>query len=414
MNILVSTLGSYGDVYPFIGLSVQLSRRGHNVTFLTNPFFEKLARKYDLNFVPIGTRQQYEEFSNHPLLFDPRKSLSVFFKTLIIPSIRPGYKQICERIQPDKTALVSANTVFAARLVQEKHKIPTITVHNIPMALRSAYELSKNRMFPIPDWFPLAIKRFYWWVADKAVLDPLICPELNAFRKELRLAPASRIMTKWSNSPYMVIGLFPPWFAHPQPDWPPETRLTGFPLFDEDQEAPTPPEISAFVDEDEPPIVFMPASLMQQAEQFFNVAVQACQEIGQRAILLSRYKHQIPDHLPEGIQHFEYIPLKHILPRVKALVHQGGIGTCAQALRSGIPQLIRPMAYDQFDNAWRLKQLGVGDWINPEDWQVSTVTVKLIEIISSSRIHDRCQAVSRKFEGISPLIETCKLIESAQ
>ena len=268
MNILVSTLGSYGDVYPFVGLSVQLIRRGHNVTFLTNPFFEKLARKYNLNFVPIGTRQQYEEFSNHPSLFDPRKSLSVFFKTLIIPSIRPGYNHLCERIQPDETALVSANTVFAARLVQEKHQVPTITVHNIPMALRSAYEMPKNRMFPFPDWLPLAIKRFYWWVADKAVLDPLICPELNAFRKELGLAPASRIMTKWSNSPYMVIGLFPPWFAHPQPDWPPGTKLTGFPLFDEDQEAPTPPEISAFVDKDEPPIVFMPASLMQQAKQF--------------------------------------------------------------------------------------------------------------------------------------------------
>jgi len=413
MNVVITTLGSYGDVYPFVGLGVSLSRRGHNVTLLTNPFFEELARKYSLDFLPIGTREQYEEFSTHPALFDPRNSLSVFFKTLIIPSIRPAYERIHERIQPDKTLIVSGNTVFAARLIQEKHQVPVITIHTIPMALKSAHEMPKNRMFPFPDWLPLALKRFYWWVADKAVVDPLICPELNTFREELGLPPVSRIMTKWSNSPHMVIGLFPPWFAQPQPDWPQGTRLTGFPLFDEDQESSTAPEITAFLDQGEPPIVFMPASLMQQAKHFFHIAVKSCQEVGKRAILLSRYKHHIPDLLPEGIQHFEYIPLQHILPRVDALVHQGGIGTCAQALRHGAPQLIRPMAYDQFDNAWRLKSLGVGDWIVPEKWNVPTVTAKIQAITSASNVRERCQAIASRFEGIDPMRETCELIESA-
>ena len=187
--------------------------------------------------------------------------------------------------------------------------------------------------------------------------------------------------------------------------------MTGFPLFDEDQEDAITPEINTFLDEGEPPIVFMPASLMQQAKQFFNIAVQSCQEVGKRAILLSRYKHHIPDTLPNGIQHFEYIPLRHILPRVEALVHQGGIGTCAQALRCGVPQLIRPMADDQFDNTWRLKRLGIGSWIDAEDWQLPIVTAKLHAITTSSEVHECCLTVASNFEGISPLIETCKLIE---
>jgi len=413
MNILITTLGSYGDVYPFVGLGAHLSRRGHSVTLLTNPFFEELARKYDLDFVPIGTRQQFEQFSNHPALFDPRKSLSVFYKTLVIPSIRPAYEHLYERIRGDKTMIVSASTVFATRLVQEKHHVPVITIHNIPMALKSAYEMPKNGMFPFPDWLPLALKRFYWWIADKAVIDPLICPELNTFRKELGLAPASRIMTRWGNSPQMVIGLFPSWYASPQPDWPPGTRLTGFPLFDEDQESAIAPDVNAFLEEGEPPVVFMPASLMQQANQFFEIAVESCQEAGKRAILLSRYRHQIPTTLPKGIQHFEYIPLQHILPRVDALVHQGGIGTCAQALRCGVPQLIRPMAYDQYDNAWRLKRLGVGEWVIAEDWQVPTVTAKIQAITTSGEVRERCQAIASKFKGVNPLLETCKLIETA-
>jgi len=412
MKILITTLGSYGDVYPFVGLGVHLSRHGHKVIILTNPFFEELARKYGLDFIPIGTRQQYEQFSNHPALFDPRKSLSVFYNTLIIPSIRPAYERLCEQLE-NKTVIVSAITVFAARLVQEKHRVPVITVHNIPMALKSAYEMPKNGMFPFPNWLPLFLKRFYWWVADKAVVDPLICPELNAFRKELGLAPASRIMTRWGHSPQMVLGLFPSWYARPQPDWPPETRLTGFPLFAEDQETAIAPDVHAFLEEGEPPIVFMSASLMKQANEFFDVAVRSCQEVGKRAILLSRYRHHIPRTLPKGIKHFEYVPLQHILPRVDALVHQGGIGTCAQALRCGVPQLIRPLAYDQYDNAWRLKRLGVGDWIIVKDWQLPTVTAKIQAITTSSEVHQRCQAIASKFEGIDPLLETSKLIESA-
>lgn len=413
MNLLITTLGSYGDVYPFVGLGVYLSRRGHNVTLLTNPFFEELARKYGLDFVPFGTRQQYEQFSQHPALFDPRKSLTVFFETLVIPSIRLAYERLYERMQSDKTVTISTITVFAARLVQEKYRVPVITAHNIPMGLKSAHEMPQNGMVPFPDWLPLGLKRLYWWVADKVVIDPLICPELNAFRKELDLAPVSRIMTKWGNSPQMVLGLFPSWYAHPQPDWPPGTRLTGFPLFDEDQETAIAPDVKAFLEEGEPPIVFMPASLMQQADQFFTIAIQSCQEVGKRAILLSRYRHHIPSALPKGIQHFEYIPLQHILPRVGVLVHQGGIGACAQALRCGVPQLIHPMAYDQYDNAWRIKRLGVGDWITAKDWRVSIVTAKIRAITTSSEVSERCRAIASKFEGINPLQETCQLIEAA-
>lgn len=346
-------------------------------------------------------------------LFDPRKSLSVLFDTLLIPSIRPAFELLCERIHIDHTVIVSAITVLAARLVQEKHRVPVITVHHIPMAFKSAYEMPKNGVFPFPDWLPLVLKRFYWWVADKAVVDPLICPELNAFRKELGLSPVSQIMTRWGHSPQMVIGLFPSWYALPKPDWPPGTRLTGFPLFDEDQETAIAPDVKTFLEEGEPPIVFMPASLMQQANQFFNAAVQSCQEVGKRAVLLSRYRHHIPSRLPKGIQHIEYVPLRHILPYVDSLVHQGGIGACAQALRCGVPQLIHPMAYDQYDNTWRLKRLGVGDWIIAEDWRVPTVTAKILAITTSSEVRERCQVIASKFEGINPLRETCKLIETA-
>ena len=356
--------------------------------------------------------EQYLQFANHPALFDPRKSVSVFFDSLVLPNVGVAYKRLLERCKGDDTVIVSSITVFAARILQEKYHIPNVTVHLAPMAFKSAYEMPQNAFFPFPDWLPLALKRFYWWVADKFVIDRMIGPTVNTVRREVGLAPVERIMTRWGHSPQMVVGLFPEWYAAPKPDWPAGTHLMGFPLFDEGEEEDLAPEVKSFIDQGEPPIVFMPGSLMQHAESIFETAVRACQQMGLRAILLSRYKHQIPQQLPEGVRHFEYVPLKRILKRASVLVHHGGIGTCAQALKAGVPQLIHPMAYDQFDNAWRLQQLGVGESIVPSHLQVENLADTLGGLIQSSDLRARCQDVAARFEGKNALVETSALIET--
>ena len=412
MNILMTTLGSYGDVYPNVGLAVKLKQRGHRVTLFTNPFYAELARKYDVDFIPIGTLEQYEQFANHPHLFDSHQSVNVFFSTLVIPNIRTAYERLSEHIQPADSVIVSSISVFAARLVQEKKRIPNITVHIMPMAFKSAYESPKNAILTLPDWLPVPARRFYWWAADKFVVDRMIGPELNGFRKEIELPPVNRILTRWGHSPQMVIGLFPSWFASPQPDWPHNTHLTGFPLFEEDEEAEIAAEVQTFLDAGEPPLVFMPGSLMKYADRFFETAVQATQSLGHIAILLSRSVRQIPQNFPDTLRHFDYVPFQRLLPQTKLLIHHGGIGTCAQALRAGVPQLIQPMAYDQTDNAGRLKKLGVGDWIAPKKWCESFLTEKLIALTTSSEVKEQCQRIAHKFNDTDSLMETCRLIES--
>jgi len=412
MNALLATLGSYGDVYPYVGLGIHLRQRGHRVTLLTNPHFAGLARKYDLDFVPIGTQTQYAQFADHPDLFDPRRSVSVFFDTLILPNVRSAYERLAEHVADGQTVIAAAIQVFAARLLQEKAGVPVATIHTMPMAFKSAHEMPRNAMVPFPDWLPLSLKRLYWWVADKAVIDRMIAPELNTFRRELGLPPVERIMTRWGHSPQLVIALFPAWFAEPQPDWPPHTHVTGFPLFDEDAEKALPGEVRAFLADGDPPIVFMPGSLMQQAEHFFAVAVEACQALGRRAILLSRYRHHLPGTLPDGIRHFDYLPFRQLLPAVALLVHHGGIGTCAQALAAGVPQLIHPMAYDQYDNAWRLKRLGVGDWIIPQAWEAPALAEKLAWLSTTMEVNERCQDLARQMAAGDPLLDASRLIES--
>ena len=204
-NMLVSALGSYGDVYPMVGIANQLKQRGHQVTLFTHAHFEKMANKYDLDCVHLDTAGDYETFANHPDLFDPRKAFSVFMQTVVMPNLRRAYTYLLEYVQPGNTILVAPMTVFAGRLIQEKFGTPMATIHTIPLQIKSAYEKPRVAGPSLPDWSPLILKRFFWWVADKVVIDPLICPELNTFRREVGLKPTSHVITKWVHSPDAVI-----------------------------------------------------------------------------------------------------------------------------------------------------------------------------------------------------------------
>ncbi|MFC1812469.1 glycosyltransferase [Thermodesulfobacteriota bacterium] len=413
MNILVATLGSYGDVHPMVGIAVHLKKRGHNVTLFTNAYFEKLANKNNLNFVPIGSEEDYDYLSHLSLtdISNSSKRFSAFLSAIALPNIRTAYDQLKKYGQPAKTVIVTSPMVFASRLIQEKFDIPAVTVHISPVAVRSTYKAPKITDPSIPDWMPGFSKRLFWWIVDKAVIDRMICPKLNAFRKEISLPPINRVLSKWAHSSLRVICLFPDWFAVPQPDWPPETHLTGFPLFD-DGDDDLSKEVVDFLEAGEPPIVFSPGSFMRSWQQYFEASTKACGLLVKRGVLLSPYNHQIPANLPKGMRHFKYVPFRKLLPHAAALVHHGGIGSCAQAMRAGIPQLIHPMAFDQYDNAARLLKLGVGDSIKLTDFRPDILSTKLQKLTNSPSTYQRCRIIAGHFENISPLIETCELIES--
>ncbi len=150
-----------------------------------------------------------------------------------------------------------------------------------------------------------------------------------------------------------MIGLFPDWFGVPQSDWPAAVRLTGFPLYDDSGDTRLPASLERFLDDGPPPVLFTPGTANQAAAHFFRAALDATQRLGRRALLLTRYSGHLPV-LPPSAHHEPFVPLSHVLPRCAALVSHAGIGTLAQGLAAGVPQLTMPMGFDQPDNATRL------------------------------------------------------------
>jgi UDP:flavonoid glycosyltransferase YjiC (YdhE family) len=229
-------------------------------------------------------------------------------------------------------------------------------------------------------------------------------------RAELGLPPVRRLLDEWWHSPERIIALYPPWYASPQPDWPRQLVLTGFPLFDERGLTEAPRPVLDFLDAG-PPIVFTAGSANRHAHAFFAEAIEACRLLGRRGLLVTRYADQLPPTLPDGVLHCSYIPFSEVLPRSAALVHHGGIGTTAQALAAGIPQLVMPMSHDQPDNAARLARLGVGRSLPPRRFTAPAVAQVLDEMLKSDTVAERCREVARNFHGSDPIGEACRLVE---
>ena len=411
MRFLITALGSYGDVFPMVGLGSALRARGHRVTILTNPHFQPIVEGAGLGLLPFGTEREYHEIAHHPDLWHPLRGPMLVLRTSMSVVLRELYDLISAEVVAGETVLVAHTLDLASRLHHEKHGTPVASVHLAPTALRSFHQSPQMFGMLMQSWVPASLRRMQFWLADH-VVDRLVGPELNRLRSDLGLPPVRRMMREWYFSPQLILGLFPEWFAPPQPDWPPQTRLTGFPLWDQSGSESLAPELEAFLEAGTPPIVFAPGSAMTSGEGIFAAAVEACLRLDRRGILLTKYPQQLPAPLPASVMHCPFVPLSRMLPRCAALVQHGGIGTSAQGLAAGLPQIVMPMAYDQLDNAERLKRLGVAEILRRHRFTAANLVPALARLLENRVVRERCHHWAQQFDTSATLAESCAALES--
>ncbi|MCY4660368.1 MAG: glycosyltransferase [Acidobacteria bacterium] len=414
MRVLVVPVGSAGDVHPFVRIALELQARGHDVTVVTNAYFAPLIERVGLDLEPIGTVEQFDAITANPNLWHRVHGLGVVAAGVAF-GIAPLYRLIEREAGRGDLVVVAHALAFGARVAHEVLDVPLVTAHLAPTSIWSQYESPvMARGLGAINALPRPLKRALLAISDR-LADRVLAPPVNRFRRELGLSPVRQIVSRWWHSPQRVVGLFPDWFAAPQRDWPPQVTLTGFPLYDERGATAVPPDLDAFLNEacaaDDPPIVFAPGSGNQQARAFFAAACEACRRLGRRGVLLTRYTGHLPAPLPPGVMHADYAPFSAVLPRAAALVHHGGIGTAAQALAAGRPQLVMPMTFDQPDNAARLQRLGVGRWLPPYRFRGAAVARELRALLESAAVVRRCAEVARRFDGSDPVGRTCQVIE---
>jgi UDP:flavonoid glycosyltransferase YjiC (YdhE family) len=410
LDILLPTIGSAGDVHPVIELGMEFKRRGHQATVVTNEFFEQQIRDAGLDFVPLGTLREAEATIADPRLWHPTKSFDCIVERAIVPNIQRLYRILEDRKGPG-TLVAASGLCLGARIAYDKFRIPLATVHLQPALLRSLVDSGRQGRVRMDASVPRVIKRAFFWCLDKFIVDRALAPPVNSFRATVGLPPVHRIFDEFVHSPQLVVGLFPDWFAPVQPDWPPNTHLTGFLLHDDGHRRRLTDEVEEFLAAGSPPILFTPGSAAATLKAFFRESVEACRLAGYRAMLVTNFPEQLPPDLPSGIRHFPYLPFGQILSRCSALVYPGGIGTMAQAIKSGVPHLVVPHGHDQPDNAARVVKMGLGATIAPERYNSARVVRALNVLLSDRGIKQRSVELSKKMDSSGALASACNLIE---
>ncbi len=407
MHAVLVSMGTDGDVIPYLGLGATLRARGHRVTLAAPGHYENAASDLGLGFRPLISEREMHALLADPDFWHPLKSALVGAR--MGAGLIPRQYALLAELAGDGDALLVANPgVLAARLVQEKLSRPMATVLLQPGLIPSVDAPPVMAAgLTLPRGLPRLVGRLYWRVINAAA-DLLVGRHVNRARIALGMKPIRRLFDWWL-SPQRVIGMFPDWYGPPPPDWPPQMRLVGFPLYDGGR-AGVPAEVLEFCRAGPPPVAFTLGTGMMHAASFFRAALGACRTLGARALLLTKYPGQLPDPLPPFARHCKFAPFLKLLPHCAALVHHGGAGTVAKALATGTPQLVLPLAWDQPDNAARVKRLGAGDWLRPGARDGAHLARALARLLTPEA-QARCRTVAKCFDNPDAFAVAAGLLE---
>jgi rhamnosyltransferase subunit B len=406
MHAILVTMGTDGDVVPFIGLGIRLKARGHRVTLAANESYQRQAHALGFEFQALCSNADTMRMLTDPDLWHPLKCALVGARMGAL-LFAEQYCCISELARGNDTILIGHPGVLVARVVQEKQSKPLVTLVLQPWLIPSNVEPPLIPPFPsLSRTAPKPVKDLYWWVIDRTS-SLLIGRHLNRLRSEVGLPPVKR-MFNWWLSPERVIGMFPAWYGPPQADWPAQMKLAGFPFYDGGGEVPG--DIADFCHAGAPPVVFTLGSGMMHAARFFRSAVAACESLNCRGLFLTKFPQQLPRPLPATIRHCSYAPFQKLFPMAAAVVHHGGAGTTAKALATGTPQLVLPMAWDQPDNAARMKKLGVGTWLKAGQ-RGSRHLAQALAGLWTPEVRSRCREIASLLANDDALGTTAQWVE---
>ncbi|TWT93206.1 glycosyltransferase [Stieleria varia] len=399
MLAILSAPGSRGDVNPMIAIGRELRSRGHDVVIsLAEPYAE-LAEQADLEPVSLLSREHFAQVLSDPAVWRPLRGLHRVVQTVAKTFLQPHHELIARRHRPGETVLVSHPLDFASRVFRDHCDLPLIDVHLAPMLLRTPTEPPRLTPWGIEPPIIKRLFRFGYWVGDRMVLDPMLASAVNRLRRDNGLSPVKRLMNDWWLSPDRVIALYPEWFAPATVGHVPQLMHAGFPLDD-----------ASNATDDEPirswamsaaPIVFTAGTANHHTRGFFEKAVQTCVALDRPGLLLSTHRENFPPGLPDNVKSCHYAALSTLLPHCAMIVHHGGIGTTSQAFATGTTQLIRPMAFDQFDNATRVTRLGCGTWLRKD----RDLTETIRHYLDDRSTQESVDAIARRFQGLRPTAE---------
>ena len=390
MKIFIVALGSFGDVNPFICLARELQRRSHDVVMLVSADAIAKVERNGISAHPIITQQQYDTWRNMPREDDPDDENGKVLIHLALPAVDETIKYVWQHFEPGNSLGITMTMQgIGLKFLEQRLSLPVIGVNLAPRDwhgddstdtaqkfnahfaepfdnLSSALGLSKNQQ----GWYQTLITDKY------------------------------------------TIGLYPQWFVNQANEKIAANMVPSHFLFDEDDDSqPLPDKLIEFLAHDDKPLAVTFGTYASTDDKLYRTVIEACVRLNKRAVLITKYPQQLPNPLPSHCLHVDYVNLKQLFEHLCCIIHHGGIGTSAQAFRAGLPQLVYPMAFDQFFNADSVETLGCGSQIKAIDFNPDGLAASLSALLNNQNIKTQAQQQMASFPKYNPAIWSCDLIE---
>lgn len=355
MRVLLSTIGSRGDVQPLVALAVHLKSQGHGVRLCAPPDFREWIESLGLQVTPIGP--EVRRFAAaRPMSAQPTTSLTAEQRQqLADATVATQFETIADAAKGCDVIVAATALQIAARSIAEKMRIPYVFAAYAATVLPSPHH-PPPALPPLPgQTAPSTNDNRELWARDAARFNDLFGPALNRHRASLGLAPVtdtrSHVLTDR------------PWLAAdptlgPWPD-PADDRVFQPGAWILQDERPLSSDLLAFIENGEPPIYFGFGSTRAPQDAGQSM-LQAARALRRRAIVSQGwFDASLVDNEADCLSIGE-VNVHALFPRVAAVVHHGGAGTTTAAALAGAPQVVVPHHYDQPYWARQVERLGIG------------------------------------------------------
>ena len=406
-KILIHTLGSSGDLNPFLALALELKRRGHEIEFALSPKFTEKARALGFSATIAGEDPDWDsDLMRRMLAMHRTDPIRILFAEGMIPAIGPAAAAL-EPLVQNADLFLSHTIQLAAPAVAQRTGTPWISAS-------AATLIYETGAYPPPSvaWkgCPASLSRLGWQIGRGLFrdLDALAAAEYA----KLGVGPRANIVCGGVYSRRLTLGLWSPSFFLRPPDWPSWFQVGGYARWDGTQVAVT---RHSPLSEREPRVLFtLGSSVVNHPGEFWRTALATLAQTSWQGVLLGApADFPVPDSLRDRVQIIPYAPYADLFPFVDAIVHQGGVGTTQAACYYGLPAVVVPRGFDQFENAAHVQREGWGLRLMPEQFTASGLRFRLERLLASTQIKARVQALGAQMQSEPGVVRSADLVEAA-
>jgi len=403
MRVLLSTIGSRGDVQPLLALALQLKALDQDVHLCVPPDFREWIEGFGFSVTPIGPELRWtgktSPFSTPPTPEQRRQMME--------GTVATQFQTVAEAARGCDVIVAATALQIAARSVAEKMNIPYVFAAFCPAVLPSHHHAPP--VLAMRGETPAAAMEDYsaLWIEDLSRWNDMWGPILNPHRAALGLAPVTDVRSHiFSDRPWLAAdAALAPW-PEPSDDGVVQTGAWILP-----DETPLAPELEAFLQAGEPPVYFGFGSI--RAPQDLNTTmIASARALGRRAVVSRGWADlALVDDAADCVALGD-VNQQALFKRVAAVVHHGGAGTTTAAARAGAPQVVIPQHYDQHYWARRVDQLGIGRAHAPGTPTTDSLTTALADALTPD-VSARARAVAGAMRGDGATVAARRLVNAS-